>query len=328
MNDLGTSRYRLSAALTRTVKNRPPPSATVFFMAQTIEDLLPLLADLSADRTTRRSLAELASSAGVSPSTFQRAFGRLVRESPKQYTRRLQLECAALMLLQSDDSVLDVALRAGFDSHEGFTRAFTAQFEAPPKRFRRQAQAAGLDAAARHLDLLAHVGPCLSLFRVSTKPPPEPQMNYDITQQDLPAQTFLYMAGHCPHADIAATLGKLLPGAFQYAMSNHIALQGPPTAEYVTWGPGMVEMHAGVVVAAGATPTGDVRVKTWPATRAAVTIHTGPYDGLPDAHAALDVYLHQQGLTAGGPPREVYLTDPGEVPNPADWKTQVIWPLA
>jgi AraC-like DNA-binding protein len=63
---------------------------------QTLEDLLPTLAKLAARRGERRSLAELAREAGTSESTFQRAFSRIVGESPKQYTRRLQLERATL----------------------------------------------------------------------------------------------------------------------------------------------------------------------------------------------------------------------------------------
>ena len=64
-----------------------------------------------------------------------------------------------------------------------------------------------------------------------------------------------------------------------------------------------------------------------PACEAAVTIHTGSYDGLGDAHAAMEHFLDEQRLTKAGPAREVYLTDPGEVPDPAQWKTQLIWPV-
>ena len=57
-----------------------------------------------------------------------------------------------------------------------------------------------------------------------------------------------------------------------------------------------------------------------------MTVHTGSYDGLGDAHAALEQFLGAEGAQASGPAREIYLTDPGEVPNPDDWKTQVIRP--
>jgi len=50
-----------------------------------------------------------------------------------------------------------------------------------------------------------------------------------------------------------------------------------------------------------------------PATDAAVTLHTGSYDGLGDAHAAVEQFLDAKGLKADAPLREVYLTDPVEV---------------
>ena len=33
-------------------------------------------------------------------------------------------------------------------------------------------------------------------------------------------------------------------------------------------------------------------------------------------------------LNKAGPAREIYLTDPGEVPDPKDWKTQLVWPIS
>ena len=298
-------------------------------MVATLEQMLPILARLSASRAERRSLAELAAEAGRSPSSFQRAFSRLVGESPKQFTRRLQLECAAVLLLTTDDSVLDVAIAAGFESHEGFTRAFSKHFGRPPKDFRAHGAAQGLADDLRHAALLTHVGPCLHLFRASTSSPsPEhPAMHYDITQQSIEETTLLYKSARCEHAKVAQTLGAILPAVFGHATAEGIAMVGPPVTLYVEWGPGMVTIHAGMPVAPGATGKGDVEVAVLPAGDAAVAIHTGSYDGLGDAHAAIETYLHENGLQSGGPLREVYLTDPGEVPDPAEWKTQIIWPV-
>ena len=297
-------------------------------MAQTLADLLPTLAELSAHRDVRHSLADLARDAGTSASTFQRAFSRIVGESPKQYTRRLQLESAALALISTERSVIGVALDTGFDSHEGFTRAFASHFGMPPKDFR--SSHAHLAADAGTAALLHQIGPCIGLFRASLDTAQEHIMNYDITRQQIAETVFLYKRGRCSHADIAKTLGGLLGPAFQFAMANGLELRSPPTTLYVEWGPGMVTMHGGLAIAAVPTtslPEG-ILVETLPATEAAVTIHTGAYDGLGDAHAALDQFLDEHQLTKAGAPREIYLTDPGEVPDPANWKTQVIWPVA
>ena len=58
-----------------------------------------------------------------------------------------------------------------------------------------------------------------------------------------------------------------------------------------------------------------------------MTIHAGPYEGLGEAHKALERWIDEQGLAAAGPAWELYLTDPGEVPDPADWQTKVVCPV-
>ena len=64
-----------------------------------------------------------------------------------------------------------------------------------------------------------------------------------------------------------------------------------------------------------------------PGGAAAVAIHEGAYDTLPDTHAAIERWLDANGLTSAGAPWETYLTDPGEVPDPKDWRTEVVYPL-
>lgn len=57
-------------------------------------------------------------------------------ETPTALCRRVLLERAALALRTSSSPVVDVAVHAGYDSHEGFTRAFGKAFGVPPSVFR------------------------------------------------------------------------------------------------------------------------------------------------------------------------------------------------
>lgn len=74
---------------------------------------------------------------------------------------------------------------------------------------------------------------------------------------------------------------------------------------------------------------GDGRVVTGtlPAGRYAELTHTGPYDGLRAAHEALHEWLVAQNVPPDGDGQstllEIYVTDPEEVPNPADWITRI-----
>src|SRR5215470_4720408 len=101
--------------------------------------LLRLLRDIGACVDTGPSLTTLASRAGASPFQLHRAFRALVGESPKQFTLRLRLERAATRLANRDASVLEVALSAGFNNHEVFTRAFRRHFGMSPSDYRASA---------------------------------------------------------------------------------------------------------------------------------------------------------------------------------------------
>jgi AraC family transcriptional regulator len=299
-----------------------------------LEELLPLLARISRDREETLSLEDLATKAGYSPFYLQRAFARITGESPKQYDRRLRLECAAVLLLTTTRSILDVALSVGFESHEGFTRAFGAHFGLAPKGFRKRGFSGDRRALARHAEVVRALGPCVHLYRAPLHDPPpiaalgNDTMTYDIVQKKLTEQTVLYRARRCAHGDIAKALTEILPSVFRYATERGIAMMGPPITRYTSWGPAMVTIEAGLPVAPGAEGEGDIAVGTLPGGVAAVTVHTGPYDGLADAHAAVERWIDDNGLEPAGGPWEVYLTDPGEVPSPAEWKTEIVWPLA
>jgi AraC-like DNA-binding protein len=83
------------------------------------------------------TLLELARQAGYSPFHSARMFKELTGRSPFEYMRQLRLTKAALMLRDENVRVLDVALDFVFDSHEGFTRAFSKEFGITPHRYQK-----------------------------------------------------------------------------------------------------------------------------------------------------------------------------------------------
>jgi AraC family transcriptional regulator len=84
------------------------------------------------------TLRELADAAGYSPWHAARLFREATGLTPFDYIRSRRLTKAALKLRDGDDRVLDVALDFVFDSHEGFTRAFSKKFGIAPKRYSRE----------------------------------------------------------------------------------------------------------------------------------------------------------------------------------------------
>lgn len=79
---------------------------------------------------------ELASRIGFSRFHFDRMIRSVAAEPPAAFRRRILLERAAFRMLTTDAALLDIAVDAGYGSHEAFTRAFTRAFGTGPADWR------------------------------------------------------------------------------------------------------------------------------------------------------------------------------------------------
>jgi len=87
-----------------------------------------------AERLDLRAIAEAIC---VSPYHLHRTFSRTVGLTIHDYLRRRQLTEAAKRLVFSDEPILEIALLAGYESQQAFTRIFTAMYKCPPNAFRK-----------------------------------------------------------------------------------------------------------------------------------------------------------------------------------------------
>ncbi len=81
------------------------------------------------------TLRMLANAAGYSPWHAAKVFKALTGKSPFDYMRAVRLSRAAVRLRDEDVKIVDVAFDFVFDSHEGFTRAFSKQFGLAPHKY-------------------------------------------------------------------------------------------------------------------------------------------------------------------------------------------------
>lgn len=87
------------------------------------------------------TLEALAAQAHFSRHHFLRVFQDWYGEAPMAYVRRRRLEAGATLLRYSNDHVADIALRCGFETADGFGRAFRQYFGATPTRWRQDSLA-------------------------------------------------------------------------------------------------------------------------------------------------------------------------------------------
>ena len=85
----------------------------------------------------------LAKDVGMSPRQLERLFRRYLNRSPKRYYMELRLQKARNLLMQTDMSVINVALACGFASPSHFSKCYRSHYDTTPYR-ERGAQAARL----------------------------------------------------------------------------------------------------------------------------------------------------------------------------------------
>lgn len=279
------------------------------------------------------SIDSLARIAHFSPFHFHRVFSGMVGESVMAYVRRLRLERAAHELKHGTKRVIEIALDAGYDTQESFTRAFKDAFGQPPGRFRRaKSPAISLAAPSR-----SHFEPRISGPAGRRNPRADPcfqplkggieHMEVKIVRQEPIDAVFLRHVGPYQEVghvwedltDFAGTEDLAGPESLFFGLSHDDPDVTPPDRLRYD---ACVSVREPVEVA---PPFGTIRLL---AGEYASAIHTGPYEKLGETYAALfGRWLPESGRTPRSAPCvEIYLDDP-RVTQPEERRTEVRVPL-
>jgi len=117
----GQDAQRLSIP-TRIGVRHPKLGAVIRMMEQNVEDPI--------------SPSQLAEDVGMSTRQLERLFRRYLNRSPKRYYMELRLAKARNLLMQTDMSVINVALACGFASPSHFSKCYRAHYDTTPYRER------------------------------------------------------------------------------------------------------------------------------------------------------------------------------------------------
>jgi len=235
-------------------------------------------------------LDRLASVAGFSPFHFHRIFRGMTGESVQACVRRLRLERAGEELRRSERRVLDIALDAGFDSQEGFDRAFRRHFGSSPSEFRDSAGVAVRRLPARTVAAARHVGP------------------YD---------------------QVGKAWGRLFawagPRGLIYGIPEMIGVvhDDPEVCD-----PATLRYDAAITLRQSVNPGAEVQIDTLAEGDYACLLYRGPYSKLGDAYTRLcGGWLPDSGREAAAlPSLEFYRNSPQNT-RPEDLLTEIAIPL-
>jgi AraC family transcriptional regulator len=285
--------------------------------------LLRVLVHIQQHLDEPLSLDELAARACLSPFHFHRVFTGMLGESLQCHIRRLRLERAAWQLKLGRAPVVQIALGAGYETHEAFSRAFRSAFRLSPTQYRRRHAASPTLPARSHVHYLR--GAPLRNFQ--TTHPMNPSSH--VTIQQLAPQRVAFMRHVGPYDGVGPTWEKLT------MLLGKDGLLGPDSRFFglchddpeVT-PPDKIRYDACVTVGDDFSPHGEIGMQVISGGEYATMVHAGPYHRLGASYRKLlGQWLPRSGRSLRAVPCfEQYLNSPDDT-APAELLTEIHAPL-
>jgi AraC family transcriptional regulator len=274
---------------------------------------------IEAHQDEALSLDELARVANFSPFHFHRIFSGMVGETVKEYLRRLRLERAAYQLRITRQPVVRIALDAGFETHESFTRAFQTKFHSSPSEYRKNC--CGAEASVAVMDRDPDGWPLL---------PADERRCMEVQIKRLQPTRVAFVRHVGPYAEVGKAWGRLCGWAGPKGiLGPSCAFLGLSYDDPDITAPDKLRYDAAVVVGPETQGEGEIWVQEIPGGDYAVTMHRGPYEKMSETYRAIfGQWLPNSGREPGpAPTLEFYRNDPCTT-KPEELLTEVWVPLA
>ncbi|AIE87219.1 AraC family transcriptional regulator [Fimbriimonas ginsengisoli] len=259
-------------------------------------------------------LRVLADRAFLSPFHFHRIFRGMVGEAPGEFLRRLRMERAAWHLRVTKTPICEIALDAGFETPEAFTRAFRLAYSKSPSQFRSLATLRIELAAANRM----HFDPDGSLPKFTPRDSGGRDMAVDILE--VPQMRLGTIRHVGPYNQIGGAFERLAAiagpaGLFSKPGAACLALyyEDPETT------PATELQSDAAIVLPGDTPTLPGLIETvLHGGRFARFSHIGPYEHIGDAWAKfMGEWLpnSERRMRWDGTTFEIYINNPSSTPK-------------
>ena len=144
-------------------------------------------------------------------------------------------------------------------------------------------------------------------------------MAYEVELVERTREDTAVVCGRVPHGEVGPFIGAAL-GEVMSAVGA-VPIVGPPFCRMDMTGDEF-DLEVGFPVAEPIEPSGRVVPSTLPGGDVATVLHTGPYDEVPPAYAAIGAWIAEHGYVSAGAPWEAYL----DGPDVAEPRTIVSWP--
>jgi effector-binding domain-containing protein len=152
----------------------------------------------------------------------------------------------------------------------------------------------------------------------------------DVTPEivELEPQEAIAVRGDVAIRELAGFFERAFNEAADAAGASGVEIVGPPFGFYPQMPTDTVAVEAGFPVSAPAEAYGNAHRLVLPGGRAVQATHVGPYDTMEATYTHLQSWMAEQGIRPAVGMWECYLSDPQVEPDPATWRTRIIWPIS
>jgi len=158
------------------------------------------------------------------------------------------------------------------------------------------------------------------------------QTEYEISTSDWSAATYIGHRDTVAIAELSSFFGEYMPAAFQAVLGAGLAPAGSATGLYWSYDETVGTTDVAVAVAFEGEqpdnlPDGFEIIKVADA-QVLSTDFYGSYDGLSEAHEAIDAYMQAEEIETAFLVVEEYITNPQSEPDSSKWLTRIHYLVA
>ncbi|HEV2846709.1 MAG TPA: GyrI-like domain-containing protein [Thermoanaerobaculia bacterium] len=152
-------------------------------------------------------------------------------------------------------------------------------------------------------------------------------MAYEAKLDHREPQPVLSIREKVSFPELSEKLGQFVGEVFGYLQGQGAEPAGPPFTRYHGFEGDKIDFEAGLPTQKALPGSGRIQPGELPGGPVVSTVHMGGYENLPQAGAALDSWVAENGREAAGANWEFYWVAPGHNADPSSWKTEVFKPV-
>ena len=152
-------------------------------------------------------------------------------------------------------------------------------------------------------------------------------MAYDIVTKEIKGHRYAAVRAKTTLNKVTEKVIQLLGETADYLETQGIKPTGPGFGVYYEVGNIVVDVEVGYPIDEEIEGNDRVRGGELPAVTALVTTYEGPHKEIPEAHRAVQMWMHDNDILGSEPAREIYLTDLRDLADGQDCKAESVWPI-